>query len=456
MCLAVALFVMAYRPFGLDASAHMVLGVVIAVLGIWIFKPFGLSYSAGSVLLVSLGMAFGLGPEVVFSGFAQPAAWVLISALLFGYTLQKTGLGRRLALGIIRCIRPSYTSLVLAIVAVGVVLSILTPSVTVRVAIIVPIAMQCCELCGLRRGSRGGGLVVLTAFAMSMIPGSGWFTGTLWGPIISGMVNAVPPNQGLVNFDSWLSVMFLPMAVITLVLVGISLVVFRPDDTLSQEAIESIKNQQLQRISGEEALAAVVLTGAFGMMLLGGLHGLPDASITLGAVFVLFLSRILGTKDLNAGVNWDLVIFIATTLSLGSIFEVAGISPWLSELVLPAIAPLAANPWLFAYSVLGVMFVWRFVDIALFVPTMAVIVPILPAIQNAHGISPLVWVALFVMAGNSFLVPYQNMWAVLSRSLAGDWMQEGPLCVYGVLYGLACIVALGVAVPLWISMGLFG
>jgi len=187
----IAVVVMAARPFSasLNDTAQFMLGGIIIALSIWIFKPFSLSYSAGGLFLSFFALALGLKPAVVFSGFTQSAIWTLVPALFFGFTLQKTGLGKRIALAIIKLFKPSYTTLVLAWVLIGVILSLLTPSSTVRVAIMIPIAVQCCELCKLEKGSKGNSLILLTAFGMAILPGSGWMSGVLWGPIISGMIN---------------------------------------------------------------------------------------------------------------------------------------------------------------------------------------------------------------------------------------------------------------------------
>jgi len=205
----VAVVIMAAKPFSADlsATAQMTIGGIIIVLGIWIFKPFNLSYSAGGLFLAFISLALGLKPAVVFSGFTQPAIWTLVPALFFGFTLQKTGLGKRIALAIIRLFRPSYLSLVFAWVLIGIALSLLTPSITVRVAIMTPIAVQCCELCRLETGSAGNSLILLTAFGMALIPGSGWMSGVLWGPIISGMINSVPETEGLVTFYNWFHIL---------------------------------------------------------------------------------------------------------------------------------------------------------------------------------------------------------------------------------------------------------
>jgi len=225
---------MVLQPLGdsLSSTGQLMLGGVLITLAIWIFKPFNLPFSTGGIFLALFALSIGLAPGVVFSGFTQSAIWTLIPALFFGYVLQKTGLGKRLALAVIKLFRPSYLSLVAAWVIIGVLLSILTPSITVRVAIVIPIALQCCKLCGLKPGSKGNSLLLLTAFGMALLPGTGWLTGSLWGPILQGMTGAVQETANLVTFDSWFSVMFIPMELTALLLVVGSLVFLMPREKL--------------------------------------------------------------------------------------------------------------------------------------------------------------------------------------------------------------------------------
>ena len=456
---AFAVTIMFSQPFSanLGSTAHFVLGGVLITLSIWIFKPFDLTYSAGGLFLAFFSLANGLKPAIVFSGFTQSAIWTLIPALFFGYTLQKTGLGKRIALAVIRLFKPTYTSLVLAWVTIGVILSVLTPSITVRVAIVIPIAVQCCELCKLEKGSKGNSLILLTAFAMAVLPGSGWLSGSLWGPIISGMINAIPGSEGLVTFNSWLGVLFLPIILSTALLISGSLLFLKPKDELSKDAIDAIKEHPVQKMSRREIIAGLILVAVFVMFITNKFHGLSDAALCLAAVFLFFLFGVLEAKDFNAGVNWDLIVFIAMALSLGAIFNETGISSWLAGIVVPSLAPIAGNPWLFMFSIMTFMFIWRFFDVALFIPTIAILSPTLPAIQKAYQISPLVWLAVFVMAANCFFMAYQNMWAMMSRSIAGDraWGNK-HLGIYGILYYIACLLAMTLAIPIWIYTGLFG
>jgi hypothetical protein len=84
------------------------------------------------------------------------------------------------------------------------------------------------------------------------------------------------------------------------------------------------------------------------------------------------------------------------------------------------LARLAASPWLFIFAVAIAVFIRRFFDIANLVPTYALLIPILPALQEACRINPLVRLPVFIMAVNAFFMVCRNMWAILSVSIAKD------------------------------------
>jgi len=452
-----AVLVIVVKPFpALSSQAQNVLGGLLVTIGIWIFKPARLTYSMGAFFLAFFALVQGLPPSVVFSGFTQSALWTLVPALFFGFVLQKTGLGKRVALGIIKLFKPTYPSILLAWVLIGVALSILTPSITVRVAIVMPIAVQCCELFALEKKSRGNSLILLTAFAMALMPGSGWLTGALWGPIIQGLFNADPAMSGLVTFSSWFSVAFLPMEIVTVLLVVLGYFVLRPKEKLPKDAIDKLKAERGLPATRAEKAAACILIGVFVLFLTKSIHGIPDAAVCMLAVIFFYLTGVMSAAEFSSGISWDLAIFIGMALSLSSIFSFTGISTWISGIIVPALAPIARNPWIFMFTVTIIVFAWRFIDIALTIPTMAILTPILPAVFTAYHISPLVWILVYVMAGNSFFLLYQNMWALMAGAIARDrvW-QPSHLARYGAVYFAACMIALLVSIPVFIRAGLF-
>jgi len=212
----------------------------------------------------------------------------------------------------------------------------------------------------------------------------------------------------------------------------------------------------MPKMSRGEGFAIAILSGVFVMFLTNSFHGIPDAAVCLSAVFLFFLFGVLEAKEFNTGVNWDLVVFIGMAIGLGTIFTSTGISDWLAGIIVPALAPIASNPWTFMFGIMAIMFVWRFIDVAIFIPTMAIIIPILPEIQERYNIHPLVWIPIFTLAANAFFMNYQNIWAMMSKSVSGDraWSNK-HLASYGILYFSACFLSLIAAIPMWISMGMF-
>lgn len=441
----------------LNPLGHKVLMGLIIAVGLWVFKPGDIPFSVTGCLLMMIYLVFGITPDKVFSGFTSSALWVLLPALYFGYVLVKTGLGKRISYLVIKAFNPSFISLILAWVVIGLLLSALTPSITVRVAIVMPLALSCVEVCKLEKGSNGRALILLTAWAMALLPGTGWLTGALWGPIVMGMFNATPGMESVITFSSWSKVAFLPIEIMSVLLIIGGYFVLRPEQgiSVSKEVFEG-EYARLGPMSREEKNTGIILLLCFLFFATGQIHHIPDAAVCLGGLFALTAAGVIKTQDLSSGISWDLVIFVGVAMSLGAVFASAGVSQWLSSVLVPMLAPITGNSWLFVFAAIFFLLIWRFLDIAVLIPTMAILVPTLPQIATTYGIDPLVWVTLFVMAGNCFFMSYQNMFALIGESILGDqgWTPK-QISKYGLVYLAACIIALLVAVPYWNSLGLF-
>lgn len=453
------LYVWLASPFapGLSALGHKVLMALIFTIGMWVFKPWGIPFSVGGSLFLLLTMAFGVPMPKVFSGFTSPALWTLIPALFFGYVLVKTGLGKRLAFLALQAFKPSYPMLILAFVLIGLALSALTPSITVRCVIIIPIAVSVIEACKLDLKSSGSALLLLSAWVMAVVPGTGWLTGSLHGPIIMGMFGSVPDLKDVVTFGSWSQTMLLPAELLSALLIVGGYFALKPDQpiTLAKEYFTE-EYRKLGSFSKDEIYSIIILTACFVMFVTGRIHKIPDPATCLGGLFLLTLAGVLKASDISPGISWDLVMFIGIASGFGAVFAETGVSKWLVGVLVPLIKPLTASPWLFCYSLLLAFFALRFFDVAVFIPTMAVLVPIIPEIAKNFGINPMVWVCLFVMAANCFLMSYTNMFALVAESIAKDrsWT-PAQFTRYGIVYCVACLITLAVAIPYWTSIGMF-
>jgi len=446
------------QPFEpqLSVQGHYIIMMLLVTIGLWIFKPAGIPFSISSSLFLASLLALGLSPASVFSGFTSTAVWSLIPALFFGFVLAKTGLGKRIAYLGMKSTKLSYPGILFMWAVIGLILSVLTPSITVRVVIVTPIALNCVNICKLPEGSKGRSLILLTAWAMAVIPGTGWLTGALAGPILSGFYASVP-GLGPIAFNDWARVQFLPaMLISTLTIIG-GYFVLRPSEPLqlSKEVFRE-EYKKLGPMNQQELISSIILVVTFIMFLTNPLHHIPDAATCLVAWFLLSAAGIIKANEVSTGISWDLVIFIGTAMGFGSIFAQSGVSKWMASIVVPALAPISGSPWIFVFSVLLVMFIWRFVDIAAFIPTLAIISAITPQISEAYGINPLVWIGLLCIPLNAFFLSYQNMWILIGEAnMEGKGWTTKHLGQFGTVYFLVSMLSMIVIIPYWISIGMF-
>ncbi|MDR3296315.1 MAG: anion permease, partial [Clostridiales Family XIII bacterium] len=375
----------------LSAAGHHAMMILILTVALWIFKPFGMPLSIGGVFMAALLLIAGFPASTVFSGFAGNALWTLIPALFFGFALRKTGLGRRIACFGMKSIRLSYPSLLVMWAVIGVVLSVLTPSITVRVIIVTPIALNCVEICELPRGSKERSLVLISAWAMAIIPGYGWLTGSLNGPIMTGLY-ASNPKLTPPDFSSWFAVSFVPIAFVTVLTVLAAYFVFRPAVRLSAEKSKFMEIYKgLGKMNAHEKVTALVLAACFFLFMTSAKHPVPDAAVCMFGLVALVIAGVIKADEISTGISWDLIVFMGIAMGFGAIFEHAGITPWMSGKILVLLEPVSGSAWILLPVMLFLMFLWRFIDIAVFIPTMAILTGVLPDISSAYGMDPLVF-----------------------------------------------------------------
>jgi hypothetical protein len=120
----------------------------------------------------------------------------------------------------------------------------------------------------------------------------------------------------------------------------------------------------------------------------------------------------------------------------------------------PILSRLGQNPWLFVMIVPLLMFAWRFLDIAWMIPTMALLVSMLPSIHSEFGIHPLVTSCLMIMAGNFAILPYMQPFALMGSALAKErsWTPN-QLLRYGIVYLISCMITLAISIIYWQATG---
>ena len=441
-------------PFsGLALKGHLVLAIVITALGLWIFRPGDLPYAAGGALIIAGCLALGLPYGDAAAGFVSPAVWVLIPALYFGFALQNSDLGKRIAYFVLKSFKPSFFTIIISWFIIGVVLSAFTPSITVRVAIVMPVALYVVEACKLNGGSRGASMITLTAWAMAVFPGTGWLTGSLYGPIMTGFLPA--ELKPLANFDTWFKIMALPWFLITVVFVILLFFALRPKEPLGITRETFLEQYRaLGKISRPETITAITLLAALLAFTTERYHQVPTAAVALAAFFVLIVFRVIILPDISRGINWDIIMFFGATISLSTIFAQSGISNWLGRVLEPGVLALAGSTEAFLIILTLALWLIRFVDVPWGFSTAALTATLLIPLYGQFGIHPLVGIMIFTAAGNCFFLTYQQPFLIIGESIArGRGWRSGHVTLAGLLYAVAVMVSLMASLLYWESIG---
>lgn len=450
-----ALCIALFKPFtNLPSQGHYILAVVLVTLGLWIFRDSSLSYFAGGALLLGGSLAFQLPLSTVASGYMSAAVWVLIPALFFGFALAKTGLGKRIAYFVLKMFEPSYPTVILSWFIIGLILSALTPSITVRLAIVMPIAINLVEACKLTDRSRGSALICLVAWGSAVLPGTGWLTGSLWGVFMMGFYPA--EIKPLVTFGSWFEYMAVPWFLATILFVGLIYVFLKPKELLSISR-DAFKQQyaELGKITKPEIITGLILVVTLILFATEKLHHVSTPAVALLAFFALMACGVISFPEISTGVNWDIINFFGVVISLTAIFVKVGITDWARPLIEPSILAFASTPMLFLVVVTIGFWLIRFLDVPWGFSTIALTAPLFIPLYQNFGLHPALVSVAVIAAGNCFFLAYQQPFIMIGDAMAKSrgWSAT-QVSLGGAVYAVSVLSAMCISYFYWKAMGL--
>ncbi|MCL2336062.1 MAG: SLC13 family permease [Firmicutes bacterium] len=475
--IVLGLLIIFSKPFigsGLPAMGHEILGVVLITLGLWIFKPGNVPLTAGSsvvifgaLAVISLHVASGhlLDPAtgkaytsgqvfaIATNGFVTSTVWTLLPALYFGFVLQKTGLGKRLAYLVLKSFKPSWATIAVSWFIIGVVLSALTPSILVRVAIILPIAFSIVDACKLEHRSKGAAYVTLLAFGMCVFPGTGWLTGSLSGPLMQGFLPV--EMKGYATSGEWLRVLCLPWMLITVLYAVFAYIFTKPNQPIAI-SVDTFRAEykKLGKMSRDETIVLVTLLIVLVLFFTERIHHVPSAAVAMAALFVFIMTKIIDGPEISTGISWDTLVFFGAAVGLSQLFRFAGITDWFSPLITPAIQGLAPHALLLMLVLTVGLMLIRFLDVPWGFTTIALTASLTTMLFTNFGYHPLVITMAFLICINFFLLSYQQPWLLMAEGmLQNKGWAPNHVVVFGAIYIVAALVALVAVIPYWKLIG---
>lgn len=269
------------------------------------------------------------------SGFINSTVWLIFGAFVFAMGYEKTGLGRRIALILVRRLGGHTLGLGYAIAAADLVLAPFTPSNTARSAgTIFPIINRIPELYGSAPGasSRGiGSYLMWVAFATTSITSSMFVTAL--APNLFAIEMARKTASLDLTWTGWF-LGFLPVGgPLLCVLPWLVYKIYPPQIRMSVEvprwAAEELA--KLGAISVKESIMAALAVFALGLWIAGASF-IDPAMVALAAISLMIVLALVSWDDIVANrAGWNVLVSFATLLTLAEGLNKAGVIDWIGH-----------------------------------------------------------------------------------------------------------------------------
>ena len=289
---------------------------------------------AGSLLIVAPKPADSL--RWVLSGFSNGTVWLIFVAYMFAMGYEKTGLGRRIALNLVKLLGKKTLGLGYAIAIADLILSPFTPSNTARSGgTIFPIIKNIPPLYGSLPGETArkiGSYIMWTALACTCVTSSMFITALAPNLLALDLVNKTAKVS--ITWTEWF-VGFLPVGLLLFLLVP-SLVykIYPPTVKMSEDVVvwASQELSKIGKITRKELIMALLAIYALTLWILGS--SWFDATIVaLMVLGLMILTGIVKWDDvLNYTQAWNVLVWFATLVTLADGLRLVKFLDWFATI----------------------------------------------------------------------------------------------------------------------------
>jgi DASS family divalent anion:Na+ symporter len=320
-------------PDGLAVEAWRTFAVFAAVICGFIFRPIEMAPTVllGLVVLVLTG-TLPLS-EAIRNGFGDTTVWLVVTAFLIAGAVERTGLGRRLALVLVRALGRSLLGIAYAIAAVELCLAPFVPSNTARGGgIISPVVRSLAEALGSRPGdeSRQNGAFLCQVGGHTNLVSSAMLLTAMAG----NQLIVAPAREHLGvqwDFGTWLLGSIAPglaaMALLPLVVSRLEPPVAGDLAGLRARVLADLA--ELGPWSRREVTLGIILLALLGLWSMSRLLGLHPTTIALAGILALVLTGTQSWREMAATAQaWDALIWLGGFVALAEALKSSGFVDW--------------------------------------------------------------------------------------------------------------------------------
>ncbi len=432
-------------PHGLTHIAQVVLAITAFTAVIWATQV--VNNGVASILMMGLLLLAGIRVPLVLSGFGGGAFWTLLTVLFYGFAMKKTGLAERISYYILSLFPGSYGGILTSFFIIGFVLALGIPSMTVRTAIMVPIAWALVQSLGLGKKSRGSALIILTTVEMAVVPGVAFLYGSLSGPVVAQSFEA---KHLPLTWLGYAQVLTFPTLLLCVLIIIFNQIVLRPEAPLNAEpTFARDRLRALGHFKRPELITALVVALSIVYWSTDSWHHKPAFLVGMLAMAVFAVSGILRDPEISIGVSWPLLLFIGGIFGLANVIQEYKVTDWIAGFFVPLVSQLTGSIILLTIVIAILMYALRFLDPSSFIAISVLFLSVVD-VTSAAGIRPLILMAPIIIASVPFWMLYQNFWLAMADGLTGsEAFNSGQRFRLANTYAVAVLITLALSAGYW-------
>lgn len=324
-------------PDGLKPNAWYYFALFVAVIIALILEPIPAA-AVGLIGVTAATVSLLVVPKPAdaikwaLSGFQDGTVWLIFVAYMFALGYEKTGLGRRLALNLVRGLGRKTLGLGYAVALGDLVLAPFTPSNTARSGgTIFPVIRNIPPLYGSEPGPTArkiGAYIMWTAFATTCITSSMFLTGLAPNLLALSLVKQATKFD--ITWVDWFMGM-LPVGALLFILIPILVYKIYPPELKSSPDVPVWAKAELEKmggITGREISMGLLALVALGLWIFGG-ELINATTVALLVMSLMVIGGIVAWDDVLAHKQaWNVLIWFATLVTMADGLNKVGFLKW--------------------------------------------------------------------------------------------------------------------------------
>jgi L-tartrate/succinate antiporter len=455
-------------PQGLQPFAWHYFALFVAVIVALVVEP--IPAAAAGLIGVTMAAAMNLVPAQqgvaptpadavrwALSGFSNGTVWLIFVAFMFAMGYEKTGLGKRIALVLIKKLGKSTLGLGYAVALADLVLAPFTPSNTARSGgVIFPIIKNIPPLYGStpESGARKiGGYLMWTALATTCVTSTMFLTAL--APNLLAMSILEKTTKLALGWTEWFVSLAPACVILFLSLPYLIYVIYPPEIKRSDDAPKWAGEElaKMGPLTSKELTMAGLAVFALVLWIFGA-HLFDATTVALMALSFMILTKVVSWEDITSHKTaWNVLCWFGTLVALADGLGKVGFLKWFAALAAGAMSGFSVNALMVALVLL--FFFVHYMFASLTAHTTALLPVILATVMSIPGVpmktfSILICATLGLMG---ILTPYATGPSPVYYGCG--YITRKEFWVLGFLFGVIFIgVLIAVDFPYMLMLGL--